>query len=174
MFWYKRQLVLVMAGIFMCSSSVFAARGHAPIKGTSGESKIEGDIFFNEENGGLTVEAKVVNVAPGNYGFHVHENGSCDDTGKAAGGHFNPNHVEHGYLPKNGILHAHAGDMGNITVGEDRTGVSNIFLPGLTLTNGIYAVAGRAVIVHEKADDFGQPTGNAGSRIGCGVIEVVL
>jgi Cu-Zn family superoxide dismutase len=26
------------------------------------------------------------------------------------------------------------------------------------------------VILHEKEDDFGQPTGNAGGRIGCGVI----
>jgi Cu-Zn family superoxide dismutase len=26
--------------------------------------------------------------------------------------------------------------------------------------------------VHEKADDFGQPTGNAGGRVGCGVIAV--
>jgi Cu-Zn family superoxide dismutase len=31
-------------------------------------------------------------------------------------------------------------------------------------------VAGRAFVLHEKADDFGQPVGNAGSRIGCGPI----
>jgi Cu-Zn family superoxide dismutase len=30
---------------------------------------------------------------------------------------------------------------------------------------------GRAIIVHEKADDGGQPVGNAGGRIGCGVIQ---
>jgi Cu-Zn family superoxide dismutase len=30
---------------------------------------------------------------------------------------------------------------------------------------------GRAIIVHAKKDDGGQPTGNAGGRIGCGVIK---
>jgi len=34
-------------------------------------------------------------------------------------------------------------------------------------------VLGKSVIVHEKTDDFSQPTGNAGGRIGCGIIEPV-
>ncbi|MBI2167628.1 MAG: superoxide dismutase family protein, partial [Candidatus Omnitrophica bacterium] len=45
-------------------------------------------------------------------------------------------------------------------------------VPGLTLKEGEYAVAGRALILHEKEDDFGQPTGNAGGRIACGVIQL--
>ncbi|MBI3323135.1 MAG: superoxide dismutase family protein, partial [Candidatus Omnitrophica bacterium] len=32
---------------------------------------------------------------------------------------------------------------------------------------------GRSLILHEKVDDFGQPLGNAGGRIGCGVIRIV-
>jgi Cu-Zn family superoxide dismutase len=31
-------------------------------------------------------------------------------------------------------------------------------------------IESRAVIVHAKVDDGGQPVGNAGGRIGCGVI----
>ncbi|MBI3291414.1 MAG: superoxide dismutase family protein, partial [Elusimicrobia bacterium] len=41
-----------------------------------------------------------------------------------------------------------------------------------SLSGSKYAVGGRAVIVHEKADDFGQPVGNAGGRIGCGLIVI--
>jgi Cu-Zn family superoxide dismutase len=34
-------------------------------------------------------------------------------------------------------------------------------------------VLGKAVVVHEKADDYQtQPSGNSGSRIACGVITV--
>ena len=36
---------------------------------------------------------------------------------------------------------------------------------------GKYGVLGRALVVHEKPDDFGQPTGNAGARLACGLIE---
>ncbi|MBI4161720.1 MAG: superoxide dismutase family protein, partial [Acidobacteria bacterium] len=32
-------------------------------------------------------------------------------------------------------------------------------------------VVGRAIVIHGLADDFAtQPTGNAGNRIGCGVV----
>ena len=33
-------------------------------------------------------------------------------------------------------------------------------------------IIGRGVIVHAKVDDGGQPVGNAGARIACGVIGV--
>ena len=34
-------------------------------------------------------------------------------------------------------------------------------------------IVGKAIIVHAGADDFvSQPSGNAGARIGCGVIEL--
>ena len=40
------------------------------------------------------------------------------------------------------------------------------FWPG-----GAQSFLDRAVIIHGKRDDGGQPTGNAGPRIGCGVIK---
>ncbi|MEW6160540.1 MAG: superoxide dismutase family protein [Verrucomicrobiota bacterium] len=33
-------------------------------------------------------------------------------------------------------------------------------------------IIGRSVIVHAKPDDGGQPVGNAGARIACGVIGI--
>ena len=38
--------------------------------------------------------------------------------------------------------------------------------------SGENSILGRAVIVHEKVDDWSQPVGNAGGRVACGVIGV--
>jgi Cu-Zn family superoxide dismutase len=37
---------------------------------------------------------------------------------------------------------------------------------------GAHSIIGRGLVVHEKADDFGQPTGNAGGRLAVGVVGV--
>jgi len=142
----------------------------AKLKGTEAGSPIMGKVSFMEVDEGLKINAVIENAPPGEHGFHIHENGSCEDGGKAAGGHFNPDGVEHGNLAKDGFLHAHAGDLGNIEIGPDGKGTLERVIPGLTLKKGKYAVEGRSVILHAKADDFGQPTGNAGSRIACALI----
>ncbi len=160
-----------IASTFLLSASAWSATATAILKGTAPDSKITGLVTLTEEKGGLTVTAKVSNVPPGSHGFHVHAVGNCGDMGKAAGGHFNPDKSPHGLYPMDGPMKAMAGDMGNIVVGADGTGEFNVFMPGLTLSDGKYAVNGLSVIVHEKVDDFSQPAGNAGGRIACGIIE---
>jgi len=67
----------------------------------------------------------------------------------------------------------HAGDMPqNITIAADGTGTATYRVDYLTLTPGApNSVLGHSIMVHEKADDMKtDPTGNAGSRIACGVI----
>ena len=137
---------------------------------TMGGSLITGKVSFMETDEGLKINAVVLNAHPGKHGFHIHEKGDCSDQGNAAGGHFNPDAVPHGDVEKHGFQKAHAGDLGNIEIGSDGKGTLEKVIAGLTLEEGQYGVVGRSVIVHEKADDFGQPTGNAGGRIACGVI----
>lgn len=168
----KTQIMFVsmsLLGTVLICTNVFAAKGTASIKATD-ESSLSGLAVFEEKPEGLQVEVTVENVPPGKHGFHIHEVGDCADAGKAAGGHFNPHDTSHGFTPKDGIEHAHAGDMGNIEVGSDGKGRLNVFLAGVYLTAKEPNVAGRSVILHEKEDDFSQPTGNAGGRIGCGII----
>jgi Cu-Zn family superoxide dismutase len=146
-------------------------RATALLKGTATDSIISGEVEFIETAEGLMVLANLKNVPPGKHGFHIHENGSCEEEGKAAGGHFNPDQVNHGFLPHDGHAAAHAGDMGNIEVKENGEAVLSLLLADVNLSGGAYNVLGKSVILHEKEDDFSQPTGNAGGRIGCGIIE---
>ncbi len=182
----KNLIYAVFAVIFTCSLSVpsFAQEnlpvvrptrllGQAMIQATQSDSPVQGEARVIETQEGVLIMVRVENTPPGKHAIHVHEHGSCDDAGNAAGGHFNPDGVQHGFLPSDGHAMAHAGDMGNIQVSLGGFGRLRIHLPGVSLSEGHYSIANKAIILHEKVDDFGQPTGNAGGRIGCGVIEIV-
>lgn len=162
---------MALAVIPAASTAAWAASAKAEIKGTAEKSPIAGAVELSEVPEGLKVAAHLQGVPAGKHGFHIHENGSCADEGKAAGGHFNPDGVQHGHVTKDGFAAAHAGDFGNIEAAENGHAVLEAVIPGLSLTEGKYNVAGKAIILHEKEDDFGQPTGNAGGRIACGIIE---
>lgn len=90
-----------------------------------------------------------------------------------SGPHFNPAGKEHG-APED--ENRHAGDLGNVIVGEDGTVNFKIVDKQIPLT-GSNSIVGRAVVVHADPDDLGKgghelskSTGNAGGRVACGVI----
>ena len=149
--------------------TALAATGQAILQGTADDDDLVGVVNFEETESGLLIQSNLTKAPNGTHGFHIHEFGSCADVGNAAGGHYNPDGVKHGLLSRDGFTNAHAGDLGNIEVSQGKASYQAT-LPGLSLSGGQYPVAGRAVIVHEKPDDFGQPTGNAGGRIGCGTV----
>jgi Cu-Zn family superoxide dismutase len=161
-------LVGVVMGMWCVSAS--AQTGRAVIRATADGSAVEGQATLSDTPDGLQVSVKVTGVPAGQHGIHLHEFGDCGDGGTAAGGHFNPDGVPHGLVLTDGLRQAHPGDMGNLIVGPDGAGALEVTLPGVSLTDGRYGVAGRAIILHAQPDDFSQPTGNAGGRIGCGSI----
>jgi superoxide dismutase, Cu-Zn family len=132
-------------------------------------SHLSGQATFTQVPGGVKVLIRVAGAPPGKIATHVHETGDCSaPDAKSAGGHFNPANQQHG-LPA--AAEHHLGDLGNIDIAADGTGTKEIVVTGATLADGApTSYMGRAIIVHEKVDDGGQPVGNAGGRIGCGVI----
>jgi Cu-Zn family superoxide dismutase len=144
-------------------------RATARIEGRSG-SKLTGSASFTETKGGVQVEVLVENAPPGLHAVHLHEIGDCSAAdATSAGAHFNPGMHPHG--APDAPAH-HAGDFGNMSVGADGRGRLSLWDPELTVRPGKYSVVGRAIIVHDKPDDMTtQPTGNAGGRIGCGVVQ---
>lgn len=161
----------ITTALFLFAGPAWSATAAAILKGTAPDSKITGTVTLTEGKGGLTVVAILSNAPVGSHGFHIHAIGNCGDMGQAAGGHFNPDKSPHGLYPMDGPMKAMAGDMGNINVTPDGVGNFSVFMPGLTLKDGKYAVNGLSIILHEKKDDFSQPAGNAGGRIACGIIE---
>lgn len=131
-----------------------------------------GTATLTETRAGVLIDLELGALPASSWlGFHVHETGSCDPhTGhESAGGHFNPANVEHGVLSTTG---PHAGDMPNIRTDADGFARVQVLNPNVRLGAGDNSVMGRALMVHAGADDHrSQPTGNAGDRLACAVIE---
>lgn len=144
----------------------------AKLQGREG-SGVEGSVELSAIADGVHISARVSGLgAAGSHGFHVHEVGDCSAADfTSAGGHFNPSGAIHGGPDDS---EHHAGDLGNIEVGEDGTGTLHANASMLTIADGPSSVVGRAIILHEGTDDFAsQPTGAAGARLACGVVERV-
>jgi Cu-Zn family superoxide dismutase len=149
-----------------------ATHAQAAISGTYADTTVEGSASFDQMDGkvkmvlDLTIPAK----ANKSVAVHLHEHGDCGDMGKGAHGHWNPTNKQHG---KWGSSSFHSGDIGNVELDGQGKG-------SLTLETDLWSIGGdsttnilnKAVIVHGGVDDYvSQPSGNAGDRIGCGVIQ---
>ncbi|XP_023745048.1 superoxide dismutase [Cu-Zn] 2 isoform X1 [Lactuca sativa] len=141
---------------------------------TGGESSVKGSLqFFQEANGVTHVSGKITGLKPGLHGFHIHALGDTTNGCISTGPHFNPLKNDHG-APQDDVRHA--GDLGNIVAGED--GIANVSIEDKHIPLiGQHSILGRAVVIHADPDDLGRgghelskTTGNAGARVGCGVI----
>ncbi|MEX0780212.1 MAG: superoxide dismutase family protein [Balneolales bacterium] len=132
---------------------------------------ISGEVTFTQENNGVSVNATISGLDPeSRHGFHIHQYGDCTaDDGTSAGGHFNPQNMRHSDPDD---TERHMGDLGNLD--SDQNGIATLnFTDSVIQLTGESGILGRGVIVHAGEDDLEtQPTGDAGPRLGCGVIGV--
>ncbi len=139
---------------------------HPTSKGTA-----SGVVHFVQSGNQVRITAQLRGLQPNaRHGFHIHEYGDCSaPDATSAGGHYNPEGHPHA-MPDD--RPRHAGDLGNVAT--DAKGQANfeITVSNITISGNRNPVLGRAVIVHAKPDDGGQPTGNAGDRLACGVIGI--
>ncbi|MEX1010730.1 MAG: superoxide dismutase family protein [Balneolaceae bacterium] len=135
------------------------------------ESDVTGSVTFTREQEGIRVIATVSGLEPESlHGFHIHEFGDCSaDDGTSAGGHYDPFGMPHSGPDNN---QRHMGDLGNLVADENGIATIDFYDSHLEL-DGDFTILGRGVIVHAGEDDLeSQPTGDAGARLGCGVIGV--
>ncbi len=133
----------------------------ANIIGTNSNSCLCGQIKFYQGKNFVLISVNINGLpatSSGFLGFHIHEGNNCNGSSfSGTGNHYNPVDVPHPL---------HAGD-----------------LPPLMLCNGgayqcvatdrftVQEIIGRTVVIHSMPDDFNsQPSGNAGTKIACGVI----
>tara|TARA_B100001778_G_scaffold114709_1_gene94056 strand:- start:638 stop:1249 length:612 start_codon:yes stop_codon:yes gene_type:complete len=149
-------------------------------------NSVSGVVHFIDEGKMLHIDYDLQGLSDGEHGFHIHEYGDLTDGCESACSHFNPYGTTHGSLDSKV---RHLGDLGNIS---SKNGVAKGRISTDTLSlnmRKINCIVGRMIIVHADRDDLGLggldkdgkvidekvhqeslKTGNAGKRLGCGVI----
>jgi Cu-Zn family superoxide dismutase len=129
-----------------------------------------GTAQFSLRGKDVTLQLFLSKLAPGTHAVHIHEKGDCSAAdASSAGPHWNPTSQAHGQW---GHATHHLGDIGNVQAGADGTATLSLTTDRWSIGDGGPGdIIGKAVVVHAGVDDFtSQPAGNAGGRVGCGVI----
>ena len=162
---------LVAAAVSGCASMGMGGKPSAVahLEPTNGNTA-RGTVTFTQDGDHVRVSANLSGLKPGaEHGFHVHEKGDCSSgDGMSTGGHFNPDGKPHG--PQSGAHHD--GDMPALVADSYGNANATFNLKGVTVGGGAHDLVGKGLIVHRDPDDYKtQPTGNAGPRIACAVIQ---
>jgi Cu-Zn family superoxide dismutase len=163
-----------LVAALLCATVVLPAAAQtasAPLKDAQG--KEVGSANLTQTPRGVLINIAVKGLPPGEHAFHVHAVGKCEPPFTTAGGHFNPDTKKHGLLAADG---AHAGDMPNLHIPQSGDLTIEVLNAAITLEKGkpnsVFDADGSALIVHAGSDDYKtDPTGEAGGRIACGVVQ---
>ena len=133
----------------------------ARIAGGERYPRIKGTMKLYPHRDGVYVTVQVQGLpetATNFFALHIHEGDNCGGSGFAnTKGHYNPGGLPH---PQ------HAGDLPPLLACNGKA-----YLAVVTNRFKIPEVIGKTLIIHLAPDDFTtQPSGNAGSKIACGVI----
>jgi len=174
-------LALLLVSVPASSQEMSGPHAVAEVKNAAGD--ILGEVTFTEIAGNkIEIAAELSGLEPGFHGFHVHAVGQCDASTESAftsaGGHLN--------FGEDAATHGkHQGDLPSLLVMADGTAQLILVTDRFALIDLLDA-DGSAVIVHAAADNFGNipvdrydpdpdeatlNTGDAGGRVGCGLVE---
>jgi Cu-Zn family superoxide dismutase len=143
---------------------------------TQGVGQSIGEVKVTETDKGLEFAPDLKALPPGEHGFHVHANGSCQpaikegkaSAAEAAGGHLDPDHSGKHEGP-NGM--GHLGDLPVLVVNNDGMATQPVLAPRLKKLDEI---KGKALMIHVGGDNMSdrpKPLGGGGARYACGVIK---
>ncbi|MCW5689696.1 MAG: superoxide dismutase family protein [Pseudolabrys sp.] len=169
----KKHLLMASLTLLACAAALPAAAqtATAPLKDAQG--KEVGSANLTQTPRGVLINVAVKGLPPGEHAFHVHAVGKCEPPFTSAGGHFNPDNKKHGLMAADG---AHAGDMPNLHIPQSGDLTIEVLNAAVTLEKGkpnsLLDNDGSALVIHAGTDDYKtDPTGDAGGRIACGVVQ---
>lgn len=145
----------------------------AVLNGVFPDTTVTGNVTFDAQPNDkvkMKLEISIPKKANMSVAVHIHEKGDCADMGKGAGGHWNPTNAQHG---KWGSASFHSGDLGNVSLDAKGNGTMEVESDLWSIGGGEKTnILDKSIIVHGGVDDFtSQPSGNAGTRIGCGIMK---
>ena len=157
--------------VSFASQPVAAQTAKAVLK--DGNGKEVGAAELTQTPVGALITLSVKDLPAGEHAFHVHGVGKCEPPFTSAGGHFNPGSKKHGLMAGEG---PHAGDMPNLHIPASGTLAVEVLNGAVTLEKGkpnsLFGPEGSALIIHASKDDYKtDPTGEAGGRIACGIVQ---
>ena len=120
-------------------------------------SGLTGAATFTEIDGVVHVVIEIQNATPGLHAMHLHIGGSCNDIGP----HWHPMEIPAG-TPGIPVVQATrntppigVGEVGNISVGEDGTGILEFKTPFWSLGGDPNTdILGKLMMIHETGDTF--------------------
>ncbi|MDB2521106.1 superoxide dismutase family protein [Flavobacteriaceae bacterium] len=165
-------LIVLLSGIIGCQEAT--VKEIEISLNAKSNSNTSGEVSFTEKDGVVSMEAHIYGLDPGTHAIHLHEKADCSSPdGKSTGGHWNPTFEQHGaWKDESGF---HRGDIGNFEADDNGHGMIKFStdLWCIDCDDPIKNIVGKAVIVHQGADDLiSQPSGAAGSRVSCaGIVQ---
>ena len=138
-----------------------------------------GRVQFTQGESSLLIEAEASGLEPGGHAFIIHSVGACEADFSSAGGHFDPETEERGFVHSNWNRRdspqgGHSGDLPNVYAASDGTVRADFFASGVTLESGhshsLLDADGSAIIIHEKPISYATEDEDTGARVACGVI----
>lgn len=135
-----------------------------------------GEVTINETDKGLEFTPDLKALPPGEHGFHIHANGSCEPAMKdgkasaaeAAGGHFDPHQTGKHAGPDG---EGHLGDLPVLVVNNEGKAVIPVTASRL---KSLDEIKDKALMIHVGGDNMAdqpKPLGGGGARFACGVIK---
>lgn len=172
-----KRLSLAMLTLLACAGAQAASEEVTMNLVTSqGVGQSIGSVTIAETDKGLEFTPDLKALPPGEHGFHIHANGSCQpaikegkaSAAEAAGGHFDPHNTGKHEGPEGA---GHMGDLPVLVVNND--GIATTPVTALRLKS-LDEIKDKALMIHVGGDNMSdqpKPLGGGGERYACGVIK---